>query len=190
MADRSFLILHGFGYCGDPAHWHAWLERELSARGERVARPLLPEPETPSLERWSEIAREHLAAMTGERIVVCHSLGVLLWIHLSPALDRPVERVLLVSPPDDSEVPAGGEEFHVGSFDPSSLRAGSVLAARVVRGESDPYSPGGVPGWAAAAGCEVDEVAGAAHLNPDDGHGAWPAVLAWCENPATRLTSG
>ncbi len=187
MADRSYLILHGFGYDGDPAHWHAWLERTLRDRGESVSRPLMPDPESPSRERWAGIAREELAAMAGERTVICHSLGTLLWIHLSPALERPVDRLLLVSPPEDPEVPAGGEEFHVGDFDPAPLRASSRATPRLVRGEGDPYSPGGVPAWADAAGFEVDEIAGAAHLNPDDGYGEWDSVLRWCEDPAVRI---
>ena len=190
MAARSFLILHGFGYDGDPTHWHASLERSLRERGERVSRPLMPEPESPSLERWSEIARAALAAMPGERIVIAHSLGTLLWIHLSPALAAPVDRLLLVSPPEDAEVPEGGEEFHVGRFDAAALRASSVAPPRLVRGVNDPYSPGGVPAWAADAGCEVDEIAGAEHLNPDDGHGDWPAVLRWCDDPAMRMGAG
>lgn len=187
MADRSFLIVHGFGYDGDPEHWHAWLARTLRDRGERVSYPALPDPEAPSLARWSQIARGELAAMEGERIVICHSLGVLLWIHLSPALERPVDRLLLVSPPDDAEVPLGGEEFHVGDFDPATLRASTTRAPRLLRGEGDPYSPGGVPAWATAAGCEVDEIAAAEHLNPDDGYGEWPSLLAWCGDPATRI---
>ncbi|MFN8150790.1 MAG: alpha/beta hydrolase [Solirubrobacterales bacterium] len=189
MADRSFLILHGFGYDGDPAHWHAWLERSLRERGERVARPLLPDPERPSLAAWSEIASSELEAMAGERIVIAHSLGVLTWIHLSPSLEGPVERLLLVSPPEDAEVPAGGEQFHVGDFDPAPLRASCARAIRLVRGEGDPYSPGGVPPWAEEAGCEVDAIAGAEHLNPDDGYGEWPSLLAWCEEPGTRITA-
>jgi uncharacterized protein len=187
MADRSYLILHGFGYEGDPRHWHAWLERELRKAGEDVSRPLLPDPESPRLERWAAIARDGLAAMSGERTVICHSLGVLLWIHLSPGLDRPVDRLLLVSPPDDAEVPAGGEEFHVGDFDPGPLRASSLTARRLVRGENDPYSLGGVPAWADAAGFEIDEIGGAEHLNPDDGFGGWGSMLRWCEDSRTRI---
>jgi serine hydrolase len=185
--DRSFLILHGFGYDGDPAHWHAWLERTLHEDGEAVARPLMPDPESPSLARWSAIAREELTAMRGERIVVCHSLGVLLWIHLSGDLEKPVDRLLLASPPDDAEVPAGGDEFHVGDVDAGALRASATSRPRLVRGEGDPYSPGGVPAWAEEAGCEVDEVAGAEHINPDDGYGAWPSLRRWCDDPAVRI---
>jgi len=187
MLDRSFLILHGFGYDGDPEHWHARLARSLRDAGERVAYPSLPDPESPSLARWSAVATGELEAMGGERIVICHSLGVLLWIHLSPALERPVDRLLLVSPPEDAEVPDGGEEFHVGSVDVKALRASTMEAPRLLRGAGDPYSPRGVPGWAAAAGCEVDEIAGAEHLNPDDGYGEWPSLLAWCDDPTMRI---
>jgi hypothetical protein len=44
-----------------------------------------------------------------------------------------------------------------------------------------------MPAWALSARFEVDEIPGAEHLNPDDGHGPWPELARWCEDPAARL---
>jgi len=59
---------------------------------------------------------------------------------------------------------------------------------RLVRGTEDPYSPHGVPAWAPAIGAEVDELPGAGHITPDDGHGPWPACERWCLDPAVRIS--
>lgn len=187
VGERSFLILHGLAYDGDPDHWHARLAGSLRDRGGAVAYPSLPDPESPSLERWLRIVRDELSGAAGGVIVICHSLSVLLWLHLAPGLDRPVDRLLLVAPPEDREVPAGGGEFRSGAADPPSLRSSSRSTPRVVRGTLDPYSPSGIPAWAAAAGCEVDEIPGAGHINPDDGHGPWPFCERWCDDPAVRI---
>jgi predicted alpha/beta hydrolase family esterase len=186
--ELSFLILHGFGYDGDPGHWHSRLARHLAARGHRVAYPRLPDPDEPSLDSWLGVLAEELAGMgEGERVAVCHSLGCLLWIHGAPALAQPVDRLLLVSPPDDDEVPEPAARFRLGRFDVAAVRASSRSAPRVVRGENDPYSPGGMPPWVARARCEAETLAGAEHINPDDGFGPWPAVERWCEDGSARF---
>jgi predicted alpha/beta hydrolase family esterase len=186
---ESFLILHGIGYDGDPDHWHNRLAGRLREAGRSVHYPRLPNPETPSLGEWLTILREQLETMDRARgrIVICHSLGCLLWLHHAPSLERPVDRLLLVAPPEDGEIPAPGAEFAIGSPDVAALRASSIAPPRLARGEADPYSPTGVPSWAVEAGAEIDELQGAEHINPDDGHGPWPSCESWCFDPATRL---
>lgn len=187
-AGPSFLILHGFGYDGDPSHWHSRLARHLAARGHRVAYPRLPDPEEPSLEAWLGVLAAELAGMgEGERVAVCHSLGCLLWIHGARELVDPVDRLLLVSPPEDDEVPEPAAAFRLGRPDIASIRAGSREAPRVVRGERDPYSPGGFPPWVERAGCVAETVPGAEHINLDDGFGPWPAVERWCRDGSARF---
>jgi predicted alpha/beta hydrolase family esterase len=186
-ATRAFLILHGFGYEGDPDHWHSRLARHLAAAGNDVSYPRLPTPEEPALAVWRQVLADELAAAAGERIVICHSLACLLWIHHAPAVGEPVDRLLLVAPPEDDEVPEPAAEFRTGRVDAGALRASSRTVPRVVRGERDPYSPSGMPLWARAARCELEEIPGAEHLNPDDGHGPWPELTRWCEDPTARL---
>jgi predicted alpha/beta hydrolase family esterase len=187
--ELSFLILHGYGYDRDPAHWHSRLARHLAAQGHRVSYPQLADPDEPSLDAWRETLRAELNSLpSAGSVVVCHSLACLLWIHHCSEIHRPVERLLLVSPPEDDEVPEPAAPFRLGDhLDIAALRASSDAAPRVVRGENDPYSPSGVPAWATRAHCEVDTIAGAEHLNPDDGYGPWPDLERWCLDPSVRL---
>jgi uncharacterized protein len=180
----SFLILHGIAYDGSEDHWHNRLARRLGELGHHVRYPQLPAPEAPRLADWLAVLRRELDGMTQpgapDPVVVCHSLGCLLWIHHAAELSHPVDRLLLVAPPEDAQVPLPVDEFRVGHPDPASIRGSSVAPPRLVRGDLDPYSPSGVPEWAVESGCEIDRLAGVAHLNPDDGHGPWPSCERWC----------
>src|SRR3954469_24368185 len=93
---RSFLILHGLEGSG-PEHWQTWLAGRLSERGERVSYPDLPDPFDPRPEDWLAALGAELAAMEGERVVLCHSLACLLWLlHARDSSGRQADRVLLV----------------------------------------------------------------------------------------------
>src|SRR3954447_23225826 len=76
---RTFLILHGLDGSG-PDHWQTWLADGLRERGETVSYPDLPDPFDPDLDTWLDVLRTELAAMEGERILLCHSLATLLWM--------------------------------------------------------------------------------------------------------------
>jgi uncharacterized protein len=174
---RSFLILHGLEGSG-PDHWQTWLAGRLRERGETVRYPDLPEPFDPRPEDWLAALQPELAALQGERIVLCHSLACLLWLlNARSGASDVAERVLLVAPPCTDEVEA------VVRF-----RADGVTAADVARaapetlmfwGEPDPYCPRG-------AGVAFDGLfpqsrlfPGRGHLNPDAGYGPFPEVEAW-----------
>jgi hypothetical protein len=187
---RTFLILHGIAYDGEPDHWHHRLAASLRDAGETVLYPRLPSPIGPRLGDWLAVLRDQLGRVDTDRelVAICHSLGCLLWLHHAPRLDRPADRLLLVSPPEDEQIPPLGAEFAVGAPDAAAVRASSIAAPRLVIGERDPYSPGGVPSWAREAGCEVDELPATEHINPDDGHGPWPSSERWCREPSIRLS--
>jgi len=116
-----------------------------------------------------------------------HSLACLLWIHHATEVREPVNRLLLVAPPDDPHVPEAAAAFRVGTVEGSALRATSLAPPRVVHGSLDPYSPAGVPPWVGTGGCEIDEIEGAGHLNPDDGYGRWASCERWCLDPRERI---
>jgi predicted alpha/beta hydrolase family esterase len=174
---RSFLILHGLEGSG-PDHWQTWLAAQLRARGERVAYPDLSDPFDPQPDRWLAELRAELAVMVGQRVVLCHSLGCLLWLLHAREGGDAVERVLLVAPPCTDELPA------VVRFRPDGVTADQVRAAagstRMLCSDADPYCPAGA---AARFGepLELDYavVAGGGHLNTDAGYGPWPAVEEW-----------
>ncbi|MEU5954140.1 alpha/beta hydrolase [Streptomyces sp. NPDC047525] len=192
----SFLILHGWQNHRPEGHWQRWLAGELTARGGRVAYPQLPAPDDPQLETWlgqlhDLLAQEGEAGDGRERVIVCHSLAVLLWLHAVARGGVRADRVLLVAPPS-SEVLAGYEE--VAGFAPPKVTAEQVAAAagetRLVAADDDPYCPGGAAGeYGLPLGLDTDVVPGGAHLDLDAGYGPWPSVLDWCLDPRVRMTA-
>ena len=173
MAARNFLILHGLEGSG-PGHWQTWLTARLRAAAERVAYPDLPDADMPSLPAWRSALEGELAALPeGERIVVCHSLSCLLWLHHVADGGEQADRVLLVAPPSEqAEIP------QIAAFFPAPLPA--LTSARLVCGDDDPYCPEGADTVYGALDIPVDVIRGGGHLNPEAGYGPWPAAETWC----------
>jgi uncharacterized protein len=187
MWTRSFLLLHGVTNRRPAGHWHHQLALELRERGEQVFYPQLPDTDRPTLAGWTEAIRAELALMRGERIVLCHSLSTIAWLHLSAAAPASADRLLLVSPPGpaafDWDVIA---DFAFTSLDLSALRL-SVQRPRLVASDDDPYCVEGARYFAEPLGLDTDIVPGGGHLTLDDGYGHWPSALAWCLDPAVRF---
>lgn len=176
---RSFLILHGWQGSG-PDHWQTWLAERLAAAGEDVRYPDLPDPDEPDAAAWAQVLHEELAAMPGERTVVCHSLACLLWAREASRIAPPVDRVLLVAPPCPVTPIQGVKNLYPTPLDPDAVAA-SARAARVVGTDKDPYCPAGHErSFARPLGLPIDVLEGAGHINPEAGFGPWPAVEAWC----------
>jgi predicted alpha/beta hydrolase family esterase len=193
-APSSFLILHGWQNRRPPGHWQHWLAGELTARGHAVGYPQLPDPDSPDLEVWLERLHTLLGAEPEgagrERVVVCHSLAVLLWLHAAARGGVRADRVLLVAPPS-LDVIAGHPE--VAGFARLQVAGERVRAAaavtRLVAGDDDPYCPGGAERhFGRPLGLDTDVVPGGAHLDLEAGYGAWPSVLTWCLTPGEPLT--
>lgn len=109
---RRFLVLHGWQNHRPRQHWQWQLVEALRREGEQVLHPQLPDPDRPSLDAWTGTLRAEPAQLgDGERVVLAHSLAVVLWLHAARLLSGPerVDRVLLVSPPSPA-VLAGHEE--------------------------------------------------------------------------------
>lgn len=178
MAERSFLILHGLEGSG-PEHWQSWLAERLRDAGEHVRYPNLPDPFDPKPEAWEAVLRDELAMLEGERVLLCHSLGCLLWLrHASHAEGREAERVLLVAPPcTDSVAPV--VEFRRFEPRPEAIRAAAAQTL-VVHSDDDPYCPAGAHAtFVEPLGLPGELVPGGGHLNVDAGYGAWPFVEDW-----------
>ena len=177
MTSPRVLILHGYEHHRPREHWLWWLAEELRQRDIPVQYPQLPSPDAPRLDEWAEVATTELGMLgDGERIVVAHSLGTVLWLHLAAAGAR-VDRVLLAAPPARTRLDGPLESFIPDRLDVPAAVASSPLT--LVARNADPYRP--VPlgdhtaGWPAT----VIELAGDGHLIPDDGHGPFPEVLEW-----------
>jgi predicted alpha/beta hydrolase family esterase len=170
-----FLILHGYEGSG-PGHWQRWLVERLAETGADVVFPRLPSPESPDLRTWLHALDAELDALPTDPVVVCHSLGCLLWLHHVAGGGRRSARLLLVAPPSQAGAPPELE-----SFFPVPLR--QLRRTRLVCSDDDPYCPEGAARlYGGPLGLPTDVIPGGGHINPDAGFGAWPAVEAWCRN--------
>jgi uncharacterized protein len=191
MEARSFLILHGWEGPG-PDHWYTWLAERLRASGERVSLPVLPDSEAPRLQHWHHALEAELPAMEGERVVLCHSLGCILWLHHvsdHPGPEPVAERVLLVAPPSPATSAPELRSFFPVPLDADAVRRASAGGTRLVCSDDDPYCPEGASGaYGSPLELPVDLLTRHGHLNPDSGHGPWPAVEAWARGEREELT--
>jgi predicted alpha/beta hydrolase family esterase len=181
---RRFLLLHGIENHRPREHWQRWLTERLRERGEQVLYPQLPSPDAPRFQDWSDLLRAELELLgDGERIVICHSLGGTLWQGAAP--QPPVDRVLMVAPPGRQTVVRLAPSFADHRPDPDAI-ARAARSTTIVCSDDDPYNlQGDTAALAEAIGAERHVVPGAGHLSVDDGYGPWPAVEAWCLDPAT-----
>lgn len=193
VPDRAFLLLHGLSHHRPPEHWQYWLANRLRDRGERVLYPGLPFEDQPRRAEWAEALGWLLRQIedAGERIVICNSMAGLLWMSFvagPPPGFEPVDRLLLVSPPDPAQLPDKAADFRSFELDGPAVRASARSTIRIANSEADPYNPtGGGEMYAAAIGADFDLVEGAAHIGPGDGYGPWPSIEAWCLDPAERI---
>lgn len=140
--------------------------------------PDLPDPYDPKPDEWLAALQPQLESLAGERIVLCHSLGCLLWLlNARGGATDVADRVLLVAPPCTEEIE------QVARFRPDGVTAADVERAAaqtlMLWGEPDPYCPPTAP--VAFDGLFPNAIAfpGAGHLNTDAGYGPWPAVEEW-----------
>jgi uncharacterized protein len=194
VPERTFLLLHGFSHHRPPGHWQYWLASRLRDRGERVLYPGLPFEDTPRYDEWREALHwllAELAAHEGERVVVCNSIACLLWLRFGSdraADEAPVDRLLLVSPPDSPRIPDAAATFRLDTVDGEAVRATSREQIRIACSDADHYNPGGGGRqYGALLDAQVDIILGAGHIGPVEGYGPWPSIEAWCLDPTVRL---
>lgn len=202
---RRFLVLHGWQNHRPPEHWQHWLVERLRARGEQVLYPQLPAPDEPRLQDWLGVLRSELRMLgDGERVVIAHSLGCLLWLrHAALAADRgarvaaggagalPVDRLLLVCPPSTSTLPAALAPFFPAPGDGAALAASVARRPELVCTDADPWCPeGAIATYASTLDVDVHLVERGGHLDIEAGYGAFPAVEAWALTGAFPATAG
>ena len=142
--------------------------------------PELPDPYDPRPDEWLAVLRDELAAMAGERIVLCHSLACLLWLlHArAHAAAGAAERVLLVAPPCTDAVEQV-VRFHPDGVTGAQVRA-AATSTRMLCSDSDPYCPAGAASvFGKPLGLDYEVIEGGGHLNADAGYGPWPEVERW-----------
>lgn len=185
MTSREFLLVHGLDGSG-PEHWQTWLAERLQSEGENVRLPRLPAPDRPDLDRWLEVLNTELEGMEGQRIVICHSLGAVLWLHYAEqqALHS-VDRLLLVAPPGPKAISAIPE---ISGFLPIPVEAHNVhdsaSAIRLVCTDRDKYcEERAAEYYGEPLELSTDRLPPrAGHINTESGFGSWPTVYQWCSD--------
>ncbi len=131
--NKRVLILHGWGGSSYP-HWQAHLAADLIKENYIVSFPSLPNKEFPVLKEWSSFALKEIEHFKPD-IVVCHSLGNILWFHICEQLNIELEKLLLVAPVrkecDISEIKTFFPYEH-----PNALKAKEICIAAST---NDPY---------------------------------------------------
>lgn len=196
MSLPHVLILHGWNG-SPPGHWQDWLAEELRDAGCAVRFPNLPKCELPCPDRWGAALHPELEALAAlphgaERVVVCHSLGCVLWLREAHRIapEHRVDRVVLVAPPcPGADVPelVG---FYPTRAQQADVERASAAPTLLVCSDNDPFCPGTGPAehWGLPLGLELDLLPGQGHLNVDAGYGAWPAMADWVLGRRTRFT--
>ncbi|MDN4477722.1 alpha/beta fold hydrolase [Demequina sp. SYSU T00039] len=197
MTDIRVLLLHGFVHHRPSGHWLWWLGEQLRLARIPVQYPQLPGPDAPRLADQHEVLLGELEMLgDGERVVITHSLGGVLWLHAAMGLDGAgldprlrVDRVLMVAPPHPSRLvgPLGDMAL------PARLEDAAARASRetaILARETDDYRPAPLTELAEAWGVPAVTLPGSGHLNVDDGHGPWQTMLDWVTDPAVEWRLG
>jgi uncharacterized protein len=94
---KKVLILHG--WMGSPyPHWQDWLAKELNSNNYDVRFPKLPNEKCPILDKWLVSIANILEDFSPD-IVVCHSLGNVLWFHILNTMNiKTIDKLFLVAP--------------------------------------------------------------------------------------------
>jgi predicted alpha/beta hydrolase family esterase len=175
------VIIPGWQGSG-PGHWQVWLADELAAQNRVVVHPDLPDLDHPRLEPWLVALQTSLSGLPEQGYdVVAHSLGAVLWLHhVATMIDSPrAERVVLVSPPSPLVNEPALAEFLPAPMDIDTVRH-SADGTVLVGGTDDPYLPEGIATTYGRPLKIATTVVTGGHINVEDGHGPWPAMLDWC----------
>jgi len=164
------LILHGWGGSDYP-HWQARLAGKLACNYKRVCFPLFSDFMSPKKDVWLKELKEIVDEFK-PTIVVCHSLGNILWLWYAFKHNIEIEKLYMVAVPSDSVLI---KENALKSFCPAPM-AKSLGAKKtfVVASTNDPF-------------CNIDEakefanrysadfkvLEDAGHINSDSGFGKW-----------------
>jgi len=157
---KNAIIFHGTGGNPDVA-WYPWLDRRLTVRGYRVARPSYP---TINVEPIAQFLLTVLAAhdFDAETVLVGHSGGAALLLALLQHVRTPVAQAILVAGyatrVNQSEEPVLQE-----AYDWDRIRA-NVRDLYFINSVDDPY------GCDAAQGRLMFDHLGGTQIVRNDGH--------------------
>lgn len=177
------LIIHGsFG----KAHynWFPWLKKELEKLGYTVYLPQFPLAEEQNLTNWFDTAKDIIAKLDENSIIVGHSCGAVFALRILEQLEKQIRAVFLVSgftkllgKPELEMYDKVNRTFVERPFlwDTIKQKAKQII---IYYGDNDPYVPLD-QAQEIAEGTEGNFklVSGGGHLNKEFGYTEFPLLL-------------
>jgi len=133
--------------------------------------------ENPQLADWLAALDATLQQVSGDAILIAHSLGVALVAHWAVRFHSSKVRAALLVSPSDVDSPAHTPDS-VRGFAPMPLKRLPVKSL-VVTSSNDPFvTPDRAESFAHAWGADFENIGPRGHINADSGLGDWPQGLA------------
>ncbi|WP_350348501.1 alpha/beta hydrolase [Agromyces sp. G08B096] len=177
---RRAVIVHGYGATPDD-HWFGWLADRLTRAGTPTTVPALPDPGSPSRERWAAATAEALGVPGPDLTVIAHSLGCLAALRHLASLREPwrLGALVLVSGFVDPLPALPSLDGFIGDgVDVSAIRD-RVESITVLRSDDDLIVPAEhTDRLAGLLGTSAQVVPGAGHFLASDGVTMLPEALA------------
>ncbi|PXX38417.1 MULTISPECIES: alpha/beta hydrolase [Burkholderia] len=164
--EQAIVIVPGIGNSGAD-HWQSHWEATLPG----ATRMTPASWDAPDLSDWIAALDEAVAKAAAPPLVICHSLGCLLFAHWHAVSTRSVRGAFLVAVPDP-----GGPRFPVAAKVFAKLPTGNFggLPVLAIASSDDPYDPlGRGIAWASTYGATPLLLGARGHLNAAAGLGEW-----------------
>lgn len=173
MIEKRVLILHGLGGSDFP-HWQAYLEKDLIEQNTAVSFLDLPNKDNPNLEDWKDVVKKEIEEFK-PTIVVCHSLGNVLWFHLCEELEIKLDKLMLVAPVRNESLDDAKTFFPYPI--PKDLKAKDIM---MTTSNNDPYiSVEEAIRLESKFRIKMKILQNAGHINVASGFGRLNCVLDW-----------
>lgn len=188
--NKTYIIIHGLN--GSPeGHWQHILFENLKSHGENVLFPQFSKNSKPVLKNWLGELNSLINNIEGEKVIIAHSLGVILWFHYTNSYKiEEVSSLLLVAPPGNSALSSIKElnSFADINIDKDKFKK-SAKKIRLVATENDSYCiENAINIYGKALNLDYDILSpDKGHINMKSGYGEWKSVYNWCFDSDSRL---
>lgn len=172
MKNATHIIIPGLGDSG-PKHWQSLWQQSLP----NAVRVMQRDWQNPQLADWLAALDATLQKVSGDCILIAHSLGVALVAHWALKFHSSKVRAALLVSPSDVDSPAHTPES-VRGFAPMPLEP-LPFRSIVVASSDDPFvTPARAEQFAKAWRAEIVNIGPRGHINAESNLGDWPQGLA------------
>ncbi|MAZ76625.1 MAG: hypothetical protein CMH31_04915 [Micavibrio sp.] len=176
---KRALIFHGT--MGSPeGNWFPWLKAELEKQDYQVTAPIFPTPKNHSLETWFSALKNQISNLNQIDVVIGHSLGANLILHILENGLCKTDKAILVSALNEiiniNEYDQLNKSF-IKNFNWDSIKINSKHID-ILHGDNDPYVPiKQAQDIADGLDIKLQIIKGGGHLNTEAGYNSFPLLL-------------